>query len=101
MYRKAWAQICEISRREFDQVYQRLGVHLEEKVYFSFLCNASEGTNLKHLHEHLAQGDLGLSSFCSSYLFNLYQDLMLHIPFAHSSLFAGRKLLQSIYSWSY
>ncbi|CAK7348385.1 unnamed protein product [Dovyalis caffra] len=30
-YRQAWAQICEISRREFDQVYQRLGVHLEEK----------------------------------------------------------------------
>lgn len=31
MYRKAWTQICDISRREFDQVYQRLGVHLEEK----------------------------------------------------------------------
>ncbi|KAF8393461.1 hypothetical protein HHK36_021705 [Tetracentron sinense] len=30
-YRKAWMQICEISRREFDKVYQRLGVHLEEK----------------------------------------------------------------------
>ncbi|OVA08525.1 Arginine-tRNA ligase [Macleaya cordata] len=30
-YRKAWEQICEISRREFNQVYQRLGVHLEEK----------------------------------------------------------------------
>ncbi|XP_043722260.1 arginine--tRNA ligase, cytoplasmic-like isoform X3 [Telopea speciosissima] len=30
-YRTAWAQICEISRREFDQVYKRLGVHLEEK----------------------------------------------------------------------
>ncbi|XP_020528721.1 arginine--tRNA ligase, cytoplasmic isoform X1 [Amborella trichopoda] len=29
-YRRAWQQICEISRREFDQVYQRLGVHLEE-----------------------------------------------------------------------
>eukprot|EP00262_Sarcandra_glabra_P012845 TRINITY_DN3397_c1_g3_i1.p1 TRINITY_DN3397_c1_g3~~TRINITY_DN3397_c1_g3_i1.p1 ORF type:complete len:596 (-),score=108.31 TRINITY_DN3397_c1_g3_i1:142-1929(-) len=30
-YHKAWTQICEISRKEFDQVYQRLGVHLEEK----------------------------------------------------------------------
>ncbi|XP_028790127.1 arginine--tRNA ligase, chloroplastic/mitochondrial isoform X2 [Neltuma alba] len=30
-YRKAWAQICEISRTEFHRVYQRLGVHLEEK----------------------------------------------------------------------
>ncbi|KAF5815520.1 putative arginine--tRNA ligase [Helianthus annuus] len=30
-YRKAWAQICEISRRGFEQVYRRLGVHLEEK----------------------------------------------------------------------
>ncbi|CAM8880843.1 unnamed protein product [Rhodiola kirilowii] len=30
-YRKAWQQICEISRREFDSVYQRLKVRLEEK----------------------------------------------------------------------
>ncbi|MQL79598.1 hypothetical protein Taro_012055 [Colocasia esculenta] len=30
-YRNAWKQICEISRREFAQVYQRLGIHLEEK----------------------------------------------------------------------
>ncbi|XP_058086761.1 arginine--tRNA ligase, cytoplasmic-like [Magnolia sinica] len=30
-YRKAWTKICEVSRKEFDQVYQRLGVHLEEK----------------------------------------------------------------------
>ncbi|KAD0001308.1 hypothetical protein E3N88_08478 [Mikania micrantha] len=30
-YRKAWAQICEISRKGFEKVYQRLGVHLEEK----------------------------------------------------------------------
>lgn len=30
-YRRAWAQICEISRKEFDKVYQRLGVKLEEK----------------------------------------------------------------------
>ncbi|KAH7512944.1 hypothetical protein FEM48_Zijuj12G0144200 [Ziziphus jujuba var. spinosa] len=30
-YRKAWAHICEISRKEFDRVYQRLGVQLEEK----------------------------------------------------------------------
>lgn len=31
-YRMAWAQICEISRKEFQKVYERLGVHLEEKV---------------------------------------------------------------------
>ncbi|KAL2928995.1 Arginine--tRNA ligase chloroplastic/mitochondrial [Bienertia sinuspersici] len=30
-YHKAWATICEISRREFQKVYVRLGVHLEEK----------------------------------------------------------------------
>ncbi|XP_021741391.1 arginine--tRNA ligase, cytoplasmic-like isoform X1 [Chenopodium quinoa] len=30
-YREAWAKICEISRREFQKVYVRLGVQLEEK----------------------------------------------------------------------
>ncbi|KAK4791819.1 hypothetical protein SAY86_032232 [Trapa natans] len=30
-YRKAWAQICDISRKEFDKVYKCLGVTLEEK----------------------------------------------------------------------
>ncbi|XP_037493009.1 arginine--tRNA ligase, cytoplasmic [Jatropha curcas] len=30
-YRQAWMQICDISRKEFDKVYQRLGVQLEEK----------------------------------------------------------------------
>ncbi|GFP95263.1 arginine--tRNA ligase [Phtheirospermum japonicum] len=30
-YRNAWSQICEISRKGFEKVYQRLGVHLEEK----------------------------------------------------------------------
>ncbi|GMY36190.1 arginine--tRNA ligase, cytoplasmic-like isoform X1 [Fagus crenata] len=30
-YYSAWERICEISRNEFDKVYQRLGVHLEEK----------------------------------------------------------------------
>ncbi|PWA53097.1 arginine--tRNA ligase, chloroplastic/mitochondrial [Artemisia annua] len=30
-YRKAWAQICEISRNGYEKVYQRLGVRLEEK----------------------------------------------------------------------
>ncbi|KAK7379961.1 hypothetical protein VNO78_32245 [Psophocarpus tetragonolobus] len=29
-YRKAWQQICDVSRAEFDKVYQRLGVQLEE-----------------------------------------------------------------------
>lgn len=37
-YHEAWAQICEISRKEFDKVYKRLRVDLEEKVaiYLSF-----------------------------------------------------------------
>ncbi|XP_031385747.1 arginine--tRNA ligase, cytoplasmic-like isoform X2 [Punica granatum] len=30
-YRKAWTQICDISRSEFAKVYQRLGVTIEEK----------------------------------------------------------------------
>ncbi|KAL7168016.1 hypothetical protein ACSBR2_038449 [Camellia fascicularis] len=30
-YRKAWAQICEISRRGYQRVYQRLGIKIEEK----------------------------------------------------------------------
>ncbi|XP_004513061.1 arginine--tRNA ligase, cytoplasmic-like [Cicer arietinum] len=29
-YRKAWQQICDVSRAEFEKVYQRLGVQLEE-----------------------------------------------------------------------
>ncbi|KAL3651364.1 hypothetical protein CASFOL_004366 [Castilleja foliolosa] len=30
-YLDAWSHICEISRKEFEKVYQRLGVDLEEK----------------------------------------------------------------------
>ncbi|CAL4965415.1 unnamed protein product [Urochloa decumbens] len=30
-YRAAWKKICEISRNEFESVYKRLGVELEEK----------------------------------------------------------------------
>lgn len=40
-YRRAWAQICEISRSEFNRVYQLLGVHLEEKVCKLFVSCAS------------------------------------------------------------
>ncbi|XP_027357542.1 arginine--tRNA ligase, cytoplasmic-like isoform X2 [Abrus precatorius] len=29
-YRKAWEQICDVSRAEFNKVYQRLGIQLEE-----------------------------------------------------------------------
>lgn len=36
-YREAWSKICEISRREFQKVYVRLGVQLEEKVLFTGL----------------------------------------------------------------
>lgn len=35
-YRNAWLKICEISRKEFHRVYERLGVHLEEKVCSRF-----------------------------------------------------------------
>lgn len=38
-YRDAWKRICEISRREFDLVYERLGVHLEVKVRIIGLTN--------------------------------------------------------------
>lgn len=30
-YREAWLQICEISRREYQMVYQRLRIQIEEK----------------------------------------------------------------------
>ncbi|KAL2993234.1 hypothetical protein AAZX31_10G098100 [Glycine max] len=30
-YHKAWQQICEVSRAEFDKVYQCLGIQLEER----------------------------------------------------------------------
>lgn len=35
-YRNAWAKICEISRTGYQKLYQRLGVHLEEKVMRGF-----------------------------------------------------------------
>ncbi|XP_047167059.1 arginine--tRNA ligase, chloroplastic/mitochondrial-like [Vigna umbellata] len=31
VYRKAWERICDISKAEFEKVYQRLGVRLEAK----------------------------------------------------------------------
>ncbi|KAJ9183884.1 hypothetical protein P3X46_007683 [Hevea brasiliensis] len=51
-YRQAWAQICDISRKEFDKVYQRLGVHLEEKgesFYNPFIPGLIEGLSNKGL----------------------------------------------------
>ncbi|XP_074273742.1 arginine--tRNA ligase, chloroplastic/mitochondrial-like isoform X2 [Silene latifolia] len=51
-YRMAWAQICEISRREFQKVYKRLGVHLEEKgesFYNPFIPSVLEGLRNKGL----------------------------------------------------
>ncbi|XP_059638262.1 arginine--tRNA ligase, chloroplastic/mitochondrial-like isoform X2 [Cornus florida] len=47
-YRKAWAQICEISRKGYEKVYQRLGVKLEEKgesFYNPFIPGALEELN--------------------------------------------------------
>ncbi|KAI4347049.1 hypothetical protein L6164_007899 [Bauhinia variegata] len=53
-YRKAWAQICEISRNEFQKVYERLGVHLEEKgesFYNPFIPGVLEELSNKGLIE--------------------------------------------------
>nr|GLL20621.1 arginine--tRNA ligase, cytoplasmic-like isoform X1 [Ipomoea trifida] len=53
-YRKAWSQICEISRKEFEKVYQRLGVHLEERgesFYNPFIPKTIELLNEKGLVE--------------------------------------------------
>ncbi|XP_074273706.1 arginine--tRNA ligase, chloroplastic/mitochondrial-like [Silene latifolia] len=47
-YLKAWSQICEISRREFQNVYERLGVHIEEKgesFYNPYIPSVLEGLN--------------------------------------------------------
>ncbi|KAL8166492.1 hypothetical protein V2J09_007991 [Rumex salicifolius] len=51
-YRKAWAQICEISRNEFQKVYKRLNVTLEEKgesFYNPYIPDVLEGLNKKGL----------------------------------------------------
>ncbi|KAL9224552.1 hypothetical protein vseg_000576 [Gypsophila vaccaria] len=51
-YRKAWAEICEISRREFQKVYERLGVQIEEKgesFYNPFIPSVLEVLNNKGL----------------------------------------------------
>ncbi|XP_031109940.1 arginine--tRNA ligase, chloroplastic/mitochondrial-like isoform X2 [Ipomoea triloba] len=53
-YRKAWSQICEISRKEFEKVYHRLGVHLEERgesFYNPFIPKTIELLNEKGLVE--------------------------------------------------
>jgi hypothetical protein len=31
-YRQAWQHICALSRKEFEQIYQRLKIRIEEKV---------------------------------------------------------------------
>ncbi|KAK2989606.1 hypothetical protein RJ640_027380, partial [Escallonia rubra] len=53
-YRKAWSQICEISRRGYERVYERLGVHLEEKgesFYNPFITRTLELLSEKGLIE--------------------------------------------------
>ncbi|KAM3712291.1 hypothetical protein ACB098_01G171800 [Castanea mollissima] len=53
-YRKAWTQICEISRNEFNRVYQRLGVQLEEKgesFYNPYIPSVLEELTSKNLVE--------------------------------------------------
>ncbi|KAL2629398.1 hypothetical protein R1flu_014084 [Riccia fluitans] len=51
-YRAAWKKICDISRREFDQVYKRLQVTLEEKgesFYNPFIPDVVEQLRGKNL----------------------------------------------------
>ncbi|CAL1414269.1 unnamed protein product [Linum trigynum] len=53
-YRDAWAQICAISRREFDSVYDRLKVEIEEKgesFYNPFIPSVIEGLTNQGLVE--------------------------------------------------
>ncbi|KAK9715463.1 hypothetical protein RND81_06G167200 [Saponaria officinalis] len=53
-YLKAWAQICEISRREFQKVYERLRVHIEEKgesFYNPFIPSVLKGLSNEGLIE--------------------------------------------------
>ncbi|KAK1365331.1 Arginine--tRNA ligase [Heracleum sosnowskyi] len=53
-YRKAWEQICEISRKGYEKVYKRLGVHLEERgesFYNPFIPMVLELLNEKGLVE--------------------------------------------------
>ncbi|XP_039136283.1 arginine--tRNA ligase, cytoplasmic-like isoform X2 [Dioscorea cayenensis subsp. rotundata] len=53
-YRDAWKRICEISRREFDLVYERLGVHLEvkgESFYNPYIPGVLEELSSKGLIE--------------------------------------------------
>lgn len=53
-YRKAWEQICEISRKGYEKVYKRLGVHIEEKgesFYNPFIPMVLELLNEKGLIE--------------------------------------------------
>uniref|UniRef100_A0A803LRW5 arginine--tRNA ligase n=1 Tax=Chenopodium quinoa TaxID=63459 RepID=A0A803LRW5_CHEQI len=53
-YLKAWAQICEISRREFQKVYNRLKVHIEEKgesFYNPYISRVLEGLRNEGLIE--------------------------------------------------
>ena len=34
-YLEAWKHICDLSRKEFEQIYERLKVRIEEKVSLS------------------------------------------------------------------
>ncbi|KAI3833608.1 hypothetical protein MKX03_004505, partial [Papaver bracteatum] len=53
-YVKAWSTICEISRQEFSQIYERLGVSLEEKgesFYKPYIPKVLEGLSKQGLIE--------------------------------------------------
>ncbi|KAL6974475.1 arginine--tRNA ligase [Sarracenia purpurea var. burkii] len=53
-YRTAWAKICEISRKGYERVYQRLGIKLEEKgesFYNPYILRVLEELNNQGLIE--------------------------------------------------
>jgi hypothetical protein len=53
-YRDAWQKICEVSRSEFDLVYKRMNVELEEKVlHLSVLLIISKYCSLKNFQLQL------------------------------------------------
>ncbi|KAL0374421.1 UNVERIFIED_CONTAM: Arginine--tRNA ligase, chloroplastic/mitochondrial [Sesamum radiatum] len=77
-YRKAWTEICEISRRGYESVYQRLGVQLEEKIGTVELGHPDErllGFHLLQFPEIVEEACTNLlPNILCEYLYNLSED---------------------------
>ncbi|XP_028109222.1 arginine--tRNA ligase, chloroplastic/mitochondrial-like isoform X3 [Camellia sinensis] len=54
-YWKAWVQICEINRRGYQRVYQRLGIKIEEKDLPYYKIVGLTMTHGKHIGVHVYQ----------------------------------------------